>query len=92
MTARRWHLRVSGKVQGVYYRASTEHKARELGLSGIVRNLPDGCVDIVAEGPEANLKALANWCHDGPENAEVTDVAITVETATGEFPDFRVQY
>jgi predicted permease/acylphosphatase len=88
MTINRWHLLVSGKVQGVYYRASTEQKARELGLTGWVRNLPDGRVEIVAEGEPLQLKALHEWCHEGPERAVVDEVAAQELPATQEFTDF----
>lgn len=51
MDTKRWQLLISGRVQGVYYRASTEQKASSLGLTGFARNLPDGRVEIIAEGP-----------------------------------------
>ncbi|MBY6222248.1 MULTISPECIES: acylphosphatase [Marinobacter] len=92
MTINRWHLLVSGKVQGVYYRASTEQKARELGLTGWVRNLPDGRVEIVAEGEPLQLKALHEWCHEGPERAVVDEVAAQELPATQEFTDFRATH
>lgn len=92
MSEKRWQLLISGRVQGVSYRAFTEQKAVELGLTGVVRNLPDGRVEIVAEGSETQLKALEHWCHGGPENADVTDIARTENTATGEFTDFRIQH
>jgi len=90
MTAQRWHILVSGKVQGVSYRAYTEQKARELGLTGIVRNLSDGRVEIIAEGPEAELETLNSWCFSGAPQAAVEDVVTQTQTATGEFTEFRV--
>lgn len=90
MADQRWHLLVSGKVQGVSYRAYTEQKALELRLTGIVRNLPDGRVEIIAEGPEAQLEALKSWCLSGPPHAAVEDVVAQTQTATGEFTAFRV--
>lgn len=92
MTSRRWHLLVSGKVQGVYYRASTEQMARRLGLTGWVRNLPDGRVEILAEGEPPELEALRNWCQDGPKEAIVGGVAVQEEAATNEFTDFRTTH
>lgn len=90
MTIKRWHLLVSGKVQGVSYRAYTEQKAADLGLTGVVRNLPDGRVEIIAEGSEAELQALQDWCFSGPPLAVVEDVVKETQTATGEFTRFRV--
>lgn len=68
---------ISGKVQGVYYRASTNLEAKRLGLSGWVMNLHDGRVAVEAEGPEADVEALIRWCRQGPPEAVVTDVVIT---------------
>lgn len=67
-------IRVEGKVQGVFYRASTKEKADELGLKGWVRNEADGAVLIQAEGDEAGIRALVDWCWEGPSAARVTDV------------------
>lgn len=92
MTIERWQLRVSGKVQGVSYRAYTEQKAQELGLTGQVRNLPDGQVEIIAEGAQAELEALKDWCFSGPPQARVDDVAVKTQTPTGEFSDFRTAH
>ncbi|WP_029653603.1 acylphosphatase [Marinobacter daepoensis] len=89
MANRRWHLLVNGKVQGVYYRASTEQTARRLGLTGWVRNLPDGRVEILAEGELPQLDALRTWCLAGPKEAVVDGVSVHEETPTNEFTGFR---
>ena len=70
------HLKitVSGRVQGVFYRASTKHKAEELGIAGFVRNEPDGTVYIEAEGEMPQLSALIDWCKQGPTHANVENV------------------
>jgi len=67
-------IRVQGKVQGVYYRQSTREKALELGITGLVRNEPDGSVYIIATGSMENLQSLAEWCKKGPSRAIVTHV------------------
>ncbi len=78
------HFKVSGRVQGVFFRASTSHRAAELGLSGWVRNMPDGTVEVLARGDEAALEALREWLHEGPPMARVTAVLCTrVEDAGG---------
>jgi acylphosphatase len=66
-----FNIRVSGKVQGVFFRASTKEKANELEIKGFVRNEPDDSVYIEAEGEAENLKQFINWCHKGPEFARV---------------------
>lgn len=62
---------VSGRVQGVFYRASTREQARRLDLTGHARNLPDGCVEVLAYGPPEALDALERWLWQGPPAAEV---------------------
>lgn len=74
MMARRYF--VSGRVQGVFYRQSTQDKAVGLGLSGWVRNLPDGRVELVAAGSQPQLAALEAWLHQGPPRASVAAVEI----------------
>jgi acylphosphatase len=65
---------VSGRVQGVYYRASTAGKARELGLGGFARNLPDGRVEVLAVGTAAAVDALVEWLWQGSRMSKVVDV------------------
>ncbi len=65
---------VSGKVQGVFFRASTRERALDLGLSGRATNLPDGRVEVIAEGDAAALDALEVWLHQGPPAARVESV------------------
>lgn len=88
---KRVHLVVSGRVQGVWYRAGTEQEANRLGLAGWVRNLPDGRVEAVAEGPEDALLALLAWCRRGPEHARVEALEADWSAATGEFSGFSVR-
>jgi acylphosphatase len=88
---KRVHLFVSGRVQGVFFRAHTRDLAQKLGLSGFVRNLPDGRVEVVAEGPEEKLQELIEFCYRGPPLAHVTHVEIHWEEPTGEFRGFSVR-
>jgi len=68
------HIRVSGKVQGVYYRATCKAVADQLGVKGFVMNQPDGSVYIEAEGNNYTLEAFLEFCKEGPEAAEVVEV------------------
>jgi acylphosphatase len=74
---------VSGRVQGVFYRAATRQRAQELGCRGYARNLPDGRVEVLAVGEPAAVHALIEWLRQGPPAAHVTDVNCT-EIALGE--------
>ena len=85
------HVVISGKVQGVWFRASTRNQALGLGLTGWVRNLRDGRVEAHAEGPRERLLDLVDWCKDGPELAFVTDVQVTWVPATGELIGFELR-
>ncbi len=74
MTDSAVHIMVHGRVQGVFFRASTQTRALELSLVGWVRNLPDSWVEIYAEGDQGNLELLIEWCRQGPPSAKVTRV------------------
>ncbi len=74
---RHYNILVSGKVQGVFYRASTKQMADLLSLKGFVRNEPEGTVYIEVEGPEDILVKFIQWCHHGPDRAEVSYVSVT---------------
>lgn len=84
------HFIVSGRVQGVFFRASTEKMAKRLGLTGWVRNLPDGRVELVACGDDADLAELERWLWEGPSHAHVEQVVTTAITAQS-FKHFRVR-
>ena len=71
----RLRVRVTGVVQGVYFRASTAEKARRLGVTGWVQNNADGAVELQAEGDEAAVRELCEWCRKGPPAARVDEVA-----------------
>jgi len=68
---------VAGRVQGVFFRASTQQQARRLGVQGLARNLPDGRVEVLACGTPQAVKALCDWLHAGPPQAEVSAVDCT---------------
>jgi len=86
----RAHLYVRGRVQNVGFRSSTRRKALQLGLRGWVRNLYDGRVEVVAEGPEERVDELIEWCRRGPLTAHVTGIEVIREEPAGEFSTFGV--
>jgi len=91
LIARRCH--VSGRVQGVFYRASTRQRADALGVTGHARNLADGRVEVLACGEPAAVAALCDWLREGPPAASVTDVLVEEvdPAALGSWPDEFVQ-
>ena len=86
----RAHVFVSGQVQGVFYRNSTQEAAREREVDGWVRNLEDGRVEAVFEGPEAAVEAMVEWCHEGSPRAAVSDVEVEYGPPEG-CSDFSVR-
>lgn len=80
----RAHVYVSGKVQGVYFRATTRDEARDRGVDGWVRNLDDGRVEAVFEGPEEAVEEMIEFCHEGSSAAHVDDVEVTMEQPQAE--------
>lgn len=82
---------VSGRVQGVFFRASTREQAEALGLGGYARNLPDGRVEVLAVGDDPALDALARWLHAGPPMARVDGVSVvSAEVPAAPVDGFRI--
>jgi acylphosphatase len=90
MAQKRIHLVVRGRVQGVFFRASAQREARQLGLTGYVKNRNDGAVELVAEGEEDQVKDFLSWAQHGPSTARVDKVETRWRSYTGEYPDFRI--
>lgn len=74
---------VSGKVQGVFFRANTQEQAKALGLDGWVKNLDDGRVEAVFEGDKTDVEEMIEWCHSGSPRANVTEVEVSREEPQG---------
>lgn len=87
---KRAHVRVHGSVQGVFFRVETRDRARSLGVSGWVRNLRDGAVEAVFEGPGERVESMVEWCRRGPAGARVESVDVDWEDPTRE-EGFAVQ-
>lgn len=87
----RAHVIVSGRVQGVFFRAATKKEADRLGVKGWARNLPDGSVEAVFEGEEDVVNMLVDFVKHGSPRAKVSNVDLTWETYTGEFRAFSIR-
>jgi len=87
----RVRLKIKGRVQGVYFRASAVEQARRLGLTGWVMNCSDNTVEIVAEGEKDQLERLIDWCRSGPPGAQVKEVFAEWETSKQEFQSFSIR-
>jgi len=88
----RKHLIIEGRVQGVWFRESTRRQAVSLGVSGWVKNRPEGTVEAMMEGPEDAVLRLIAWCRKGPSAAGVTRIHETEEAWRGEFDSFDIAY
>ena len=86
------HVLISGKVQGVWFRANTKEKARQLNIKGWVRNLPDGRVEAVFQGEKEMVEEMIKWCYKGPPLAEVENVEVEWKEPEEEFEDFSILY
>lgn len=86
------YLKIYGVVQGVNFRSDAQKQARSLGLSGWVRNLPDGTVEVVAQGKKDDLEKLVAWAQTGPDSAEVKKVDVSFREPSGQYSGFEVRY
>ena len=87
----RVRISVRGRVQGVWFRGATREAAARLGVAGWARNLADGSVEILAQGPALAIEQLVEWCHRGPPGARVEGVAVQREIVQDDLQDFRVR-
>lgn len=85
------HCFVSGLVQGVFFRVATRDQAKRLGVTGWVRNLPDGRVEVLACGDREGLDALVEWLYEGPPHANVSGVEVEWREADDDHADFEVR-
>jgi acylphosphatase len=83
---------VRGRVQGVYYRGFAQEAALRLGLTGFCRNLPDGRVEVIAEGDRDVIETLIEQLRQGPSRARVEDLQIHWKPGGGQFKDFSIRY
>ncbi|MDH5769755.1 MAG: acylphosphatase [Candidatus Bathyarchaeota archaeon] len=88
----RAHVFVSGRVQGVFFRAETKYEANKRKVKGWVRNLPDGRVEAVFEGEKDSMDELIEFCRKGPPGARVDNIKVIWEDYSGEFEDFKMLY
>ena len=91
MSKVRAELQIHGRVQGVFYRQSTKETAVRLGLTGWVRNCPDGSVEAVFEGEKPAVDQAVEWCRKGPPSARVTDVVVSWKDFDGELDGFEAR-
>lgn len=91
-TLSRVRLKISGRVQGVFFRAETTRAMRPLNVRGWVRNLPDGTVEALMEGEQAALDQAIQWCRNGPPRARVDQVQVESEPYQGDLTTFDITY
>jgi acylphosphatase len=89
---KRVHVFVTGRVQGVYFRAHTRKAALGFPVHGWVQNLPDGRVEALFEGTQLEVDAMIDWCRRGPSHAVVEQLMVLAEPYSGEFADFIIRY
>jgi len=87
------HILIFGQVQGVGFRISTARKARQLGLTGWVKNLPEGQVEAFFEGKKQDIEEILFWCHQGPDKAQVDKIEIKtkLQTISRQFDRFEIK-
>lgn len=91
MSLKRVEIKVTGLVQGVFFRQGVKEEAERLGIVGFVKNEPDGSVRIIAEGEEEKLQKLVEWCREGTEFSKVEKVEVEWEEARDESDEFSIK-
>lgn len=86
------HITINGKVQGIWFRANTKQKAEQLGITGWVKNIPNGSVEAIFEGEENCIKEMIDWCQHGPPQAKVENIEIKEQSITNGFDEFLIKY
>ncbi len=86
------HVEITGTVQGVFYRANAQDKAKELNLAGYVKNLSDGSVEALVQGEKAGIEAFIEWCKQGPPSADVENVEVEWQDTTKTYNSFEITY
>ena len=86
------HILVTGKVQGVFFRQATKVVATKNNVTGWVKNLENGQVEILIEGDDKNVKSVIDWCHNGPANSRVDEIKIEQQEFSGRYSNFEVLY
>ena len=92
MKKRRAHVWITGRVQGVFFRAYTRDAAQLIGVAGWVRNLPDGRVEAVFEGEADKVEKMMEWCREGSPMSRVDRVEVLEEVYTGDFDRFVITH
>ncbi len=92
MKKRRVQVRITGRVQGVFFRAYTRDAAEQIGVAGWVRNLPDGSVEAIFEGDAIKIDAMIEWCHEGSPLGRVERVEVLEEVYAGDFDRFTISH
>jgi acylphosphatase len=92
MKKRRVRVLIAGRVQGVFFRSYAQDNAQAIGITGWVRNLPDGRVEAVFEGDAVKVGKMIAWCHEGSPISRVDRVEVLEEVYTGEFDRLTVAY
>ena len=86
------HILVTGKVQGVFFRQATKVIAIKNHVTGWVKNLESGQVEILLEGEDQNVNSIVEWCHNGPANSRVDEIKIEQQKFSGQYLNFEVRY
>ncbi len=86
------HLMIRGRVQGVWFRASSQDMARKLKIKGWVRNTPEGDVEMHIQGESVHVEQMLSWCHQGPPGARVDSVDVSDSRPDDEYKAFNIRY
>lgn len=85
-------LKITGRVQGVFYRSNAQEEAEALGLTGYAKNMPDGSVEVLVQGEESAINAFIEWCREGPPSAGVGQVQIEWQEPEKTLKNFEIRY
>ncbi len=86
------HLKITGRVQGVFYRSNAQKQAKILDLTGYIKNMPDDSVEAIVQGEKESIELFIEWAKEGPSSAKVNNVAVNWQPLEQKLPSFRINY